>query len=189
SDPEKAKLEPNRVPRPLRSMTSALTMAAAANSIAPPIQMATRATAPMVLQAHSIACKGADPRAERAHSPGCNRQLALAVRLYFLPTSSFHLPAHASPQRLAQRASTTSFSAFSRALRSASDGLTSFSLPGAPTEQLPEPVLQATPSSVSSSITFQDLSSWAFICLVRNSCVSLESLFHTLWFTTQMPMV
>src|SRR5262249_41964529 len=44
----------NSVPRPLRNTTSALTMAAAANSSAPPIQMATRATAATALQASSM---------------------------------------------------------------------------------------------------------------------------------------
>ena len=70
-------------------------------------------------------------------SPNVSGQLALAARPYFLPTSSVHLAAQASPQRLAQPCSTTSFSALSRTLRSDSDGLTSLSLPGGPTEHLP----------------------------------------------------
>src|SRR6185436_3918730 len=106
-----------------------------------------------------------------------------------LPTSWVHLAAQASPQRLAQRDSTTSLSAFCCALRSVSEGFTSFILPGAPTEQGPVPVLQATPSSLSSSMTLQALSSCAFICLARKAWVSGDSLLHTLWFTTQMPMV
>ena len=53
----------------------------------------------------------------------------------------------------------------------------------------PVPVLQATPSSLSSSMIFQALSSCAFICSARKAWVSGDSLLHTLWFTTQMPMV
>ena len=54
SEPENTKLEPKTAPRPLRSRTSAVTIAAAANNIAPPNQMATRARAATAFQARSI---------------------------------------------------------------------------------------------------------------------------------------
>src|SRR5437773_427819 len=96
-----------------------------------------------------------------APSPANRRaaQLALAVSPSCLPTTSVHLAAHSAPQRLAHSTSTTSLSALLRAAISASDGLTSFSFAGGPTEQGPVPVLQAMPSVLSFSTIAQDISS------------------------------
>ena len=53
SDPEKTKPVPTSAPRPLRSSTSAVTMAAATNIIAPPHQTPTRASMATPVHKHT----------------------------------------------------------------------------------------------------------------------------------------
>src|SRR5581483_1412550 len=97
--------------------------------------------------------------------------------------------AHSAPQRLAHSTSTTSLSALLRAETSASDGLTSLSFAGGPSEQGPVPVLQAMPSALSCSTIAQESSSSFLNSASMNSCVGLVSLFQLFRFTAQKAAV
>src|SRR6185436_11771769 len=72
SDPEKTKPVPKTAPRPLRKTTSAVTMAAAANIIAPPHQTPARASMATPVHSMPMRCnQGPSALPPRAHPPIC----------------------------------------------------------------------------------------------------------------------